>query len=191
MVRFAFPELRQFSSYDCGASCLQGVLIYYGIDVSESDLVKIAKTNGRIGTTPSGLKRVVKKFRLKFKEGEMDADKLKKFIRKKIPIIVLIQAWKKNVHNWKKEWHSGHFVVSVGFDKDRMYFDDPYCPFRTYLSFEELEERWKDLMKINGKEKKLIKYGIAIYGKKPKFKENKMFHMDYDSFEKNSFVKDS
>ena len=35
-----FPELRQTYTYDCGVSCLQAVLAYYGIQIRESELLE-------------------------------------------------------------------------------------------------------------------------------------------------------
>jgi ABC-type bacteriocin/lantibiotic exporter with double-glycine peptidase domain len=187
MKRFIFPELRQNHYYDCGATAMQAVLEYYGIDVNEHTVLKIAGTN-RIGTSPEGLKKVARKFGLKYKEGKMSIPILKKYIAKKIPVIILVQAWKRGVKDWKKEWNTGHFVIPIGFGKDKIFFEDPICSVRTYLSFAELKERWKDLMTINGKRKKLINYGIAFYGKKPMFDTDKAVHMDFDEYDDKSYT---
>lgn len=188
MKKMVFPELRQCFFYDCGAVAMQEVLVYYGMDVPESRILKIAKTNGRIGTSPSGLKKVARKFGLKHEDGEMDINLLKKYIRKKIPVIILVQAWKKRVKDWKKEWGAGHWVIPIAYDRSKIYFEDPSCSIRTYLTFKELEERWKDAMTVNGKRKKFIKYGIAFYGKKPVSQKNRVVHMDYDSFDDKKYV---
>ncbi len=200
MKKMVFPELRQNHYYDCGAIAMQGVLMYYGIDINEQTVMKIAGTNRKIGTSPAGLKKVAKKFGLKYKDGEMNLPLIKKYIKKKIPVIILIQAWKgllgipawkKNIKDWQKEWNDGHYVVPIGFDKERIYFEDPSCFVRTYLTFSEFEDRWRDLMIINGRKKKLVNYGIAFYGKKPVFNGNEAVHMNYDAFnEKNYTYKD-
>ena len=36
-----FPDLRQVSNFDCGVSCLQQVLIYYGIEKREDELINL------------------------------------------------------------------------------------------------------------------------------------------------------
>ena len=44
MFQLNFPELRQTYNYDCGASALQGVMVYYGVEMREDVLMKEAGT---------------------------------------------------------------------------------------------------------------------------------------------------
>lgn len=170
-----FPELRQAYDYDCGANALESVLSYYGFDVSEDRIIKKAKTT-KDGTSIKGILKTIKKFRLKSKSGEMTINQIKEYIDKKIPVILLLQAWteKKKV-NWEKDWHDGHYVVAIGYDKSKFYFTDPSSVLRTYLTFKEFGERWHD---IGTDGKKYIHFGIAVYGKKPKFNFKQKIHMD-------------
>jgi ABC-type bacteriocin/lantibiotic exporter with double-glycine peptidase domain len=168
-----FPEFRQTYEYDCGAKALQAVLEYYGIDVPEGRIISLAKTTKR-GTSPKSVVNVIKRYRLKFKDGQLTVSQIKKYLDKKTPVIILLQAWteKKKV-DWEKDWADGHYVVAVGYDKNKVYFEDPYSVLRTYLTYKELNKRWHD--KEDGKE--YVHYGIAVYGEKPKFNPNKKIHM--------------
>jgi len=104
---------------------------------------------------------------------------LKQCIDKGIPVIIPIQAWEnKKVKRWDKCWKSGHYVIPIGYDEKRVYFQDPAAIVRTYLDFKELGERWHDL---DGN-KKIINFGIIFYGKKPDYDPNEAIHMDDKSY---------
>ncbi len=166
------------STYDCGANSLVAVLAYYGFNVREKDIMDVAGTTIRYGTSIKGIIKVVKKFGLRYKSGEIDVDTLKYYIhKKKYPVIIALQAWKKEDYDidWKKEWRYGHYVIPIGYDKKHIYFEDPSFIGRTYLSYDELEERWHDMGRDK---KKLYKWGIVIYGKKPRYRLNQQTHMD-------------
>lgn len=171
-----FPEVRQTYEYDCGAKALQAVLQYYGIDLSEEKIMKIAGTNKKDGTSTAGILNVLKKNKLKHDAKQFTLEEIKKYINKKIPVILDLQAWtsKKKVR-WEKDWSDGHYVVAIGYDKEKIYFEDPYSIFRTYLTFKELDKRWHSK---KNKKKQFIHYGIAVYGKKPLFSLKKKIHMD-------------
>lgn len=188
-----FPILRQTYDYDCGACVVQSVLDYYGIDVKEGEIMKLAKTTKR-GTNINEIKKVLKYFNIRYNEGKMNTEQLKKCIDKKIPVIIPIQAWSsKKKTNWKKDWRDGHYVIVIGYSKDRIYFEDPDSERRDFLLIKELEERWHD---VDIKRKKLLNWGLIVhrnlyakdphpiisrdykkYGKRYKFNENQVIHM--------------
>jgi len=158
-----FPKILQNYKYDCGARATQGILAYYGIDVREQVIVKYTKTNEQ-GTPLQKITQTLKKFGIKANLKQLTIDELKKQINKGNPIIIVIQAWAKNNHlDWKKDWKDGHYVVVIGYDKNRIYFEDPSSIFKTYLSIKELKERWHD---IDIKGEKYINYGILVNSKK-------------------------
>jgi len=113
-----FPYLRQTYNYDCGDIVLQSVLAYYGIDIREGRIIKWAKTNEYSGTSIISIEKIVKKYNLKIVSKAMTINEVKKFIDKKIPVIILLQVWslKKNV-NWEKHWSDGHFVIAIAYGK--------------------------------------------------------------------------
>ena len=171
-----FPILRQTYGYDCGASAIQGVLDYYGIDIREEMIMKISSTNKK-GTTIKGLKKVAKYFDLSYTERKMNIDDLKKYVDKKIPVIIALQAWSEDKNkDLEKDWKDGHYVVVIGYSKNRIYFADPSSESKTFLFYKELEKRWHD-QDIKGK--KIINWGIAIYRFKKSKKNRKWFCIDY------------
>ncbi|MCK9438997.1 MAG: cysteine peptidase family C39 domain-containing protein [Patescibacteria group bacterium] len=166
-----FPELRQTYNYDCGASALQSTLIYYGIEIREDSVMKMAKTT-KEGTEIKNIIKVAKKYGLKADSRQMTIKDLKKFIDKKAPIIIPLQAWTNNKNiKWEDAWEDGHYVVLIGYDDKKFIFEDPSAFIRTYLTYKEFSKRWHDL-DIDGK--KYINHGIAIFGKKPKFKSKEI-----------------
>jgi|SRR3989344_2869868 len=169
-----FPNLRQGFDYDCGATALQSVLFYYGINERLEKIMKLANTT-KTGTSIESIKKVMKSYGLKTDIRKMELDNVKKYIDKKIPVILLIQAWteKKNV-DWEKNWDDGHYVVAIGYDKNKIYFEDPSSIYKVYLTYEEFKKRWHDRVG----NKKYINYGVAVYGKKPSYSYNKIIHMD-------------
>jgi len=170
-----FPELHQTYNWDCGASVMQSILTYYGFDVREEVVMKIAKTTKR-GTPIPGLIAVAEKYHLTFKAGKMMVENIKKYLDKKIPVILLLQAWsgKKRI-KWESDWFDGHYVVAVGYNSQRIYFEDPWTFSRTYLAYPELEKRWHD---VDRDGKKHFNWGMAVFGKKPKYGLDKSKHMD-------------
>jgi len=174
MKQLEFPELRQTYKWDCGAKALQAVLTYYGIEIREELLIKYAKTDSKNGTSILKMQYVLKKFKLKFDAKSMAIKDLKDYIDREIPIIILLQAWNGKNINYTNDFHDGHWVVVIGYDTEKIIFEDPYSFERTFLKNKELENRWH--AKENGN--KIFNYGIAVFGKKPKYNSDKIIHMD-------------
>ena len=160
-----FPELRQTYSYDCGAKALQSVFAYYGIeDAREDQIMSISKTT-ETGTDPKSMVRTIEHYGLQHEAREMTADEIKEFINRGIPVIVPLQAWTETLNvDWKNDWEDGHYVVAIGYDDEKMLFEDPSSFQRTFLSYQELKERWHDV-DVHGN--KYLNFGIAVYGKEP------------------------
>jgi len=172
-----FPEFRQTFDYDCGAKSLEAILAYYGINANEIDLINLAGTNDDHGTPINGIKKVARHFGFKVAIKAMTIAEIKKYLDQDKPVLLMLQAWsKQKIKNWKKHWDHGHFVVAVGYDKDKIYFEDPYVNVKTYLTYKELLQRWHDI-----DTRSQIKYnnlGILFYGKRKKYSANKIIHMD-------------
>ena len=169
-----FPNLKQFFNYDCGACAMMGILDYYGIEAEEREIIKIAGTNSKTGTSFEGFKKVAKKFGFKCRIKQLTIDDLKKSIDKKQPVIICLQAYvEKKKPDWKKEWKFGHYAVAIGYDSKKMYFVDPGILEETYISFAELDKRWHD----KEARKKFVHMSIVFYGKKPKYNPEKAVHM--------------
>lgn len=169
-----FLNIRQNYDYDCGAKALQGVLAYYKIDIREDELIKELGTT-KAGTPVTGILKVIERYGLKSKAGEFTVNEIKKYIDKKIPTIVPLQAWAEKKHmKWAENWKDGHYAVVIGYGAKKIYFADPGSIYITYLTEKEFEERWHD---EDEKGEKLIHYGIAVYGKKRQGNK-KIVHMN-------------
>jgi len=168
-IMLEFPDLRQDYDFTCGASCLQSVLMYYGFDAVESELVKQLGTTEDWGTEHTDIIRVAQNYDLVVESGEMDFEKIKNYINQKIPVILDIQAWseKENI-DYSNDWEDGHYIVAIGYDDNGFIIEDPSDFGRQYMTFEELTKRWHDIDKNN---KKLYNLGIAIIGS-PKYNKN-------------------
>lgn len=170
-----FPDLRQTFEYDCGAKALQSVLVYYGIEIREELLIRLAHTDNKKGTLIKDILNILDKYKLKYTADNMEQSDIKSYIDRKTPVIVLLQAWSDlSSKEYSVDYRDGHWVVAIGYDEENnFYFADPYAFETTYLTQNEFNARW------HGQEygKHIIKYGIAVYGKKPVFKSDKIIHM--------------
>lgn len=99
----------------CGPASLKMVLDYYGVSLSEAKIAKLTGFTMKKGTSKEDLIRAAKKlgFKAFSKENSSFAD-IKKFIRKKIPVIV----------DWFSE-DDGHYSVVIGIDKRSITLMDP------------------------------------------------------------------
>ncbi len=156
-----FPELRQTYDYDCGATALQSVLAYYGIDAREDQVMHVAKTT-ETGTNPQNMALAIEHYGLTPEAREMTLADVTGFIKRGIPVIILLQAWTETPNvNWKNDWEDGHYVIAIGYDDEKMLFEDPSAIERTYIPFQELLDRWHD-SDVNGVH--YVHYGIAVSG---------------------------
>jgi len=165
-----FPDLRQDFDFTCGASSLQGVLIYYGEDAVESDIADELGTTSDWGTEHFDIERVAKERGFVTDAGTMSIEKLKEHIDNKTPVIIDIQAWSEKPDvDYSTDKDDGHYVVAIGYDDNNIICEDPSSIGLATLSFEELEKRWHDIDK-QGNE--IRNWGLAIIGN-PKYFRNK------------------
>ncbi|MFH0808213.1 MAG: cysteine peptidase family C39 domain-containing protein [archaeon] len=169
-----FPLLRQMYEYDCGANVLVSVLAYFGVEVRGGLIIESANTNAGKGTDVSNVLKTLKDYGLKFDSKKMTLADVKEYINRNIPVVILLQAWGKGVVDYANDNSNGHWVVAIGYGKHKIFFEDPYSFDRTFLTNEEFIERWHD--EEDGK--KILRHGIAVYGKKPVYCSGKVVHMD-------------
>lgn len=156
------PDVLQFSDYDCGDMCVQAILAYYGTDINEVKLLKKLKTRKSDGTDSEHMVEFFEKQKFKVESRSMDIDDLKSFIKNKIPVIVLAQAWKKSKTRYQKTKAYGHYMIVIGYDDNKLYFEDPAIFGKGYIPINEFIKRWHALDK-----KEVKRLGIAVSGKKP------------------------
>ncbi|MDD3262924.1 MAG: cysteine peptidase family C39 domain-containing protein [Candidatus Absconditabacteria bacterium] len=91
MKLLTFPELRQFSNYDCGPCSLQAVLAYYNIDIKEGEICKRANTTEE-GTNIEDMVRIAEEEGIKCVSKKMTIQEITKYLEKDIPVIIALQA---------------------------------------------------------------------------------------------------
>jgi len=172
--RIEFPSLRQSYNYSCGASVTQALMFYYGKDFREKELINDLNT-GRKGTTLKNLTKFFKGRGFKVKQGEgYTAEDIKGYIKRDIPVILVLQAWpEKEEKDWEEEYSNGHYVVAVGYTDKGFLFSDPSSLYMTFLTYEKLEKRWHD----KDGDKKYEHYVLIPYGKPPKYEKDKIIVM--------------
>jgi predicted double-glycine peptidase len=182
-VLIDFVDLRQIYNFDCGVTALQQVLIYYGIEKREDELIKMLDTKKTSieehGTKMSKMVEVARYFGLDAEIlKNINIEKIKKLIDEKIPPIILMQAWRDystDNLNWEKDYKDGHYVVAIGYNDTCLFFEDPSSIVRTYLTFEEFEKRWHDM---NDDNKTKVNHAAVVITGEIKFKSDEIIHMD-------------
>ena len=165
---------RQSTEYTCGPSALQAVLRYWGKDVAEDEIARLAGTTSEVGTFPEDLVRSAKAlgFKAEVREG-LTLDEVQKFTAAGHPMIALAQVWLSakgmGGKSVEEEWDSGHYIVVLGVDKDYVYFQDPYALMsKAFLPRKVFEAHWHQAMGGDvAKQPKLMHVGIFVRGKKP------------------------
>lgn len=183
-----FPELRQVYNYDCGASSLQSVLVFCGIDIREDEIMRIAGTTEKDGTFNNDIKKVLDYFNIQYREDSFTIEDLKSHIDQGFPTIISLQAWSnKEIESYENVWDEGHNVVVIGYDEKRFYFEDPSAFKRTFLTFDELNNRWHDTdiddIKVNH-------WGIVIT-QAGKYKYNDFIQLESVKMRYSNFLKEA
>jgi predicted double-glycine peptidase len=166
----AVPDVRQSTDYSCGASALQSVLAYYGVDLSEGELMVLLGTDNESGTAPESIARVAAELGMQPSIGEnLSLDDLRAALGKRIPVIVAFQAWVEDKplgFSWAETWEEGHYAVVIGMDADYVYLEDPsLLGTRGRVHLREFEERWHDytgMAPLDAGDRRWVRTGIFI-----------------------------
>jgi ABC-type bacteriocin/lantibiotic exporter with double-glycine peptidase domain len=160
--QFYIPDVIQNTDYDCGVECVQTILAYYGIDYTDLKLENILKVSKKFGTASKSIIDFFKLNKFKVTAGKMSVEKVKGFILKNIPVIILIQAWAERKTDYANTNNWGHYVVVCGYNKKGFIIEDPAIFGRGFISYHQLLKRW------HAEDEKLLEnFGIAVWGKKP------------------------
>jgi predicted double-glycine peptidase len=136
-----FSDTRQSLDYTCGASTVQAILYYYGFDYREDQLVNILRTNPKDGTKPSEIIALCRRLGLNVRQQhKMTIKHVIKCFHRKIPILVLFQAWDHDDHCWD----NGHYSIIIGIISDKLIFEDPSLIGRGYVTIDKFLGRWYD-----------------------------------------------
>ncbi|MBI4818957.1 MAG: C39 family peptidase [Deltaproteobacteria bacterium] len=160
------PDVRQSTSYTCGAAALLSVLAYFGEEQREDRLAfRLGATEDK-GVNPEAILRVAREYGLtaELREG-MKVEDLEVAVRNGSPVIVALQAWVDQPTDFGNDWDDGHYAVVVGVDGNEVIFEDPsVLGSHAVLSRTELERRWHDTDGV----KMYRNMGIVVGGRAPK-----------------------
>ena len=167
------PDVRQSTSYSCGAAALQAVLAYWGVSEREDRLMARLRTSPEQGTSPDNIIRVAREYDLEagLKEGLGLAD-LEAGLREGWTVIVDLQAWRESAAApWTETWDDGHYVVLLGVDEANLYFEDPsLLGARGSIPKREFLDRWHDYegdAPLDAGDRKYVHAAIFIRGDHP------------------------
>lgn len=169
-----YPEIRQSTGGRCGISCVQTILQYYGENYREDQLMSSLRHkdadlyDDKESASVNNIISLFEEKEFKIDAKKMNINELISYINREIPVIILIQAWG-DKDDYANEWQCGHYVVAIGYTRNKILFEDPSTFQVTYLTYEDLMTRWHD----EDDDKKYINFGIAIYGKRRIFNKNK------------------
>lgn len=146
-ILYHVPDVRQSANYSCGATALQAVLNYWGIDIEENELIELLGTNPDYGTDERDLVRVARQVGLEAElKDNLTLSDLKRSIREGVPVIVDCQSWRGSAYSnksWSDDWYDGHYMVVIGVDDKNVYLEDPYTlGYRGFIPAQEFLERW-------------------------------------------------
>lgn len=164
--------VNQKYNYDCGPAAVRSITQYFGISITQDELIKLCETGKKKGTHPDDLIGCIDNLGLKYKVMQsMTVKELIYNISKNRPVICNIQAWGDNYDALK----DGHYVVAIGVNtkKRLIYFEDPWLDgARGRLSYSALNKRWRDKESFNGQIHDHL--GVVIFGqgKHPDYKTN-------------------
>lgn len=168
-IKIHLPKIEQTTDYTCGPASLRAIAGFFGVGpYSEKEFSEMMDTDPKNGTTPENIIKAARKIGLRaFSRQRMTLESLKSKLEKKIPVICALQAWGTS-SQYDKD-NSGHYVVAIGFDENKIYFEDPSIDkkARGFLSHKDFLERWHDKEADNIRYERL---GIAIW--KPDSKEH-------------------
>lgn len=139
-----FPEIRQTYNYDCGANALVSLLVYSGIEEREDRIMKLAGTSSE-GTSIDGILKVLQYYGLNYRIFQpMLLEALRFNLAAGYPVLIALQAYRESDEPYANLWTDGHWVVAIGYEGNKIIFEDPSAFCRTWLSEQELLCRWHD-----------------------------------------------
>jgi len=145
------PYIFQKTNYSCGAASLMAVALYYGVGYdTEEEYIHHCRSGIRKGTHSKDIVRVAESIGLSavYKE-HMTIDELIMNLAKNNPVLCAIQAWG-TLEDYKK-LKDGHWVVAIGFDEDKIYFEDPSLQdAKGFIFKKDFDFRWADIEPYSG-----------------------------------------
>jgi hypothetical protein len=168
------PDVRQSTTYSCGAAALQALLSCWRIDKRERDLMRALETSGVEGTSPEAIVSVAKEVGCEaYTEENIGLKEIEESLRHRIPVICAIQAWadtQSEGFSWDKAWEDGHYVIVIGLDSQSVCVEDPsLLETRGIIPRDEFLARWHDYRgepPYDPSDRPYIHLGIFVVGLK-------------------------
>jgi predicted double-glycine peptidase len=142
---------RQQDNASCGPAVVEAVLGYWlgkKKTPNQKALKTALETDGKTGTEPSDMQRVLKDYGLRadVRKG-MTVDALRGVVDQGTTVILLIQAFAEDPDtNLDESWEEGHYIVARYVKKKRLSYYDPYPKGKTQkMKLKKLERRWRGI----------------------------------------------
>jgi predicted double-glycine peptidase len=155
----AMPRVKQATDFSCGAAAALAVLRYWSREafahVEEGALYGSLQTTEARGTDPQPVAAYLERALGRpvfYRHSDVTMRDLERAVDEKAPPIIDLQAWPDSRAPWLEVWDSGHYVVLVGYDAERLFFLDPSTltpGTYAFLARDELAERWHDVVGDN------------------------------------------
>lgn len=144
-IKVNLPDVRQETSYSCGAAAFQAIAEMYGVGPQDESWYRDAlDTSPEGGTPPENIRELADNLGLQSVAKTMSADEVKGWLDKKTPVILLIQAWG-DASAYAATDENGHYVVAIGYTNDELIVEDPSLRLiRGWIDWDDLESRWHD-----------------------------------------------
>lgn len=144
-VKVKLPDVRQETSYSCGASAFSSIAEMYGVGPQEESWYREALgTDPEEGTSPESIRELADQLGLQsIAKQKMAVDELKLWLDRGVPVLILIQAWG-NPGDYGGD-NDGHYVVAIGYTDDDLIVEDPSLRLtRGFIDWDNLDARWHD-----------------------------------------------
>ena len=185
------PNLRQYGTYTCGATCVQMLMNWinpYDSDLNLTEYEEALGTGEETGTPPENIIGYFEENEISITAKEKRTiNNLTAALDKGHPVLMCIQAWAASDDGYNTEnpddedtyLTEGHWVICVGYKKldsgYTFYFNDPACVGYCLMSEEELDDRWID-MDTGGNI--YNHYGIEINETGQDYNSKGVYHLD-------------
>ncbi len=158
------PFQETLNSGYCGPAVLKMVLQYYGINKSEKELAKLARTTKIGGTSDETIINVVRKFELKpIVKNNASLKDVERYTKRGVPVIV----------NWftrgRRDYPNsavadGHYSIVVGLDRQYIYLQDPEIGKLRKLKQDDFLRVWFDYTGeyLESRNQMIIRQFIAV-----------------------------
>ena len=137
----------------CGPTALKMIAAYYGRDITEKEVLEIVGGLKKYGVATIKLAEAARKlgfktesysFSEKHAKGHAkikkpDTEDILKFLKKKIPVILLVRSF---ILFGQKKNNDGHFIVITGHKNGKFEYNDPKDGKAHTISADELRFAW-------------------------------------------------